>query len=185
MNEAQMINLIRRVVREELAPIMLATLKTNTSVQRSDVQRTPSEGVIQNLRNVQPYGVSSRAPAGTTMMTTPVAGDPSHILMTGAFDPNKPDMSDGETILYNAFGQLIYLKNGSIHLGVKAAAHPVNLGDVIQSVLSQFLADYAAHTHIGNLGAPTGVPNNAAAAEALKSSPVDDGGINSQVVFTE
>lgn len=72
-----------------------------------------------------------------------------------------------------------------IKLGSAGSANPINLGDIVQNVLSQLLQLDAQQTHIGNFGYPTSVPVNAAGYTALKSSPVDDGGILSDKAFTE
>jgi hypothetical protein len=59
------------------------------------------------------------------------------------------------------------------------------LGNTFQAAYSQDLAKTAAHKHIGNLGYLTFVPDNAADFLALKSSPVDDSVMLSDVAKTE
>lgn len=188
MTESEIIKIVRRVMRQELAPLLMATVKSNESVNRSTFQRNQSDSAVPNARNIQPFGVASRAPVGTSVLTAPCAFDPTHLNMVGAFDESRPEMNDGETILYNAQGQLIYLKNGSIHIGSKTAPHKITLGDVLQGMLSTMLGAIASHAHpYDDAGTPstTQPPNNAGVFTGLKSSPVDDGGILSQIVFTD
>jgi len=59
------------------------------------------------------------------------------------------------------------------------------LGDTFKASYSSDLAATAAHKHIGNLGYLTAVPDNAAAFTAIKSSPVDDAVMLSDLSKTE
>lgn len=59
------------------------------------------------------------------------------------------------------------------------------LGDVFKTAYSTDLAKTAAHKHIGNLGFYTAVPDNAADFTAIKSSPVDDALMLSDLSKTE
>ena len=52
-------------------------------------------------------------------------------------------------------------------------------------MMPEFLQIFAEHKHIGNLGYYTPPPDNFSDALALKSSPVDDEAILSDVSFTE
>jgi hypothetical protein len=61
----------------------------------------------------------------------------------------------------------------------------VVLGQVFKEMMSEFLQIFAEHKHIGNLGYYTPPPDNFTDALTLKSSPVDDEAILSDVSFTE
>lgn len=184
VTEGQLLAMIRKVVRQEFAFPAMAAVVQNTDQLRTTFQRNATDSQFANARNVQPYGVSSRAPAATPVMVVPVGGNSSNVNLIGVHDPAKPAVNDGEVMFYNATGQRIYLQNGAVRLGTAGGAHPVSFGDTVQSIFSQFLALYAAHTHIDSTGHPTQAPNNASSATSLKSSPVDDGAMNSQIVFT-
>lgn len=184
MTENDIYRLVREIIRQEIAPIAMASIVSNADQMRTTFQRTASDSQFSNARNILPYGISARAPSGTDALSVPIGGNATHVNVVGHFDENRPSVNDGEVMIYNEFGQAVYLKNGSVHLGTPAGSHPVNLGDIVKSVLSQFLALYANHTHIGNLGYETAPPDNASDATALKSSPVDDGGVLSEIVFT-
>ena len=181
MTESEIIQLVKRVVAEAIAPILMSTVTKNTDQFRTSVQRFPSDPGVNGLRNIQPFGLSSRAPAGTSALVVPVSGDASHLNVVGHFDANKPSENDGETILYNAFGQMVYLSDGKLQFGSKASANPMMLGDLVQTLLSNFLELYIAHSH----AAPGYPPTNAADATTLKASPVDDGTLVSDKAFTE
>lgn len=59
------------------------------------------------------------------------------------------------------------------------------LGDTFKSAYSEHLDIDSRHQHIGNLGYNTTVPNEASEYIAIKSSPVDDDGILSDLSKTE
>jgi hypothetical protein len=62
---------------------------------------------------------------------------------------------------------------------------PLVLGTVFQTMMSAVLDYISVHTHIGNLGYKTTVPDNASNFLAQKSSPVDNGNILSDLAKTE
>lgn len=59
------------------------------------------------------------------------------------------------------------------------------LGDTFKAAYSEHLAIDAAHTHIGNLGYPTQVPIQESQYTAIKTSPVDDDLMLSDIAKTE
>lgn len=185
MTEADIRLLIRREIMEVLAPILMGKIISNESNNRSTMRRMPSEAPLANLRNIQPYGVSSRAPAGTSCLTIPVAGDPTHINIAGHFDESRPTTKDGECILYDANGHIIYLSESKMQFGSKSSANPMMLGDIVLKLLSDLLELIANHRHVGNLGYQTSEPLTQMQFLQLKESPVDDEKIISNKCFTE
>ncbi len=162
----------------------MATINANASGARSSITRFPTDGPISDLRNIQPFGVASRAPAGTDCLVNPVNGDITHLVVAGHFDANKPAIdSDGEACLYGADGQLIYMKSGgTIRQGIKGAASPVVLGDVLQTfennVLNAWLNN-APNISFDGLGIPCVL--NPAISEILldeKTNHVNDASQN-------
>lgn len=140
MNESDIRSIIRQALREELAPILMGLVTSNKDQSRTNVRRFATEGELIGLRSIQPFGVSSRAPVNTPTLVVPVDADSSHLVSVGNFDQSKPSLNDGETILYSASGQLIYLKSdGTIHQGKKTAASPVVLGDVMKNAYSDLI----------------------------------------------
>ena len=181
MTEAEMIRLVKRVVRQELAPILMGVISSNQDQNRSTVSRFDLDSQIPRLRNIQPYGVASRAPAGTECLTIPINADPTHINMVGHYDKSRPSMADGETILYDAYGHLVYLSETKMQFGSKASSENMILGQVFKTMMDTLLTAIENHTHVG-IGYP---PSNAAAFAAIKTSPIDDNAILSDIAFTE
>lgn len=198
MSESEIRRIIRQELREAIAPILMGTIVSNADNNRSSIRRF-SEGEIPNARNIQPFGISSRAPEGMDCLTVPIAGDPTHLNVAGHFDKSRPSGQDGEVILYDAFGHKISLLSdkvkidsnktvvncANILLGSEGSDEPLVLGNILKDLLSDILDKVIAHTHNGNLGYLTSPPSNAAEFLALKVHPVSDGAIISDKSFTE
>lgn len=111
---------------------------------------------------------------------------------------------DGDTIVKATTGKNLHIASDtSVFLGKGVDGsnpdEPIVLGSVLKQLLSDILSELddlttklAAHTHIGNLGGTTTPPDVTADITtvktnlaALKSSPVDDDAINSDIVFCE
>lgn len=108
----------------------------------------------------------------------------------------------GDTAMVAVAGKKIWITSDQkIYLskGTGAPAEPLVLGTQLQTLLAAILEKLAElsteasnHTHIGNLGYPTDVPMQQSAFTGLgefftgkKSDPVDNGGILSDLAFTE
>jgi len=95
----------------------------------------------------------------------------------------------GDSVIFALAGKKAHLLSDTrINLGRGGGSEPeenVVLGQVLKEFLADFLDIFAQHTHTGNLGYLTTPPMNAAAATALKASPVNDEEILSDVAFTE
>lgn len=185
MTESDVITLVRKILRKELVPTLMGVLVSNQDQLRITMQRFASEGSIPNLRNIQPFGVASRAPAGTALLVSPVGNDPSHLNVIGAFDANRPSLEDGESMLYDAYGHIVYLSQSKMQFGSKSSSENMVLGQVFKTMMDTLLTAIATHTHIGNLGYQTTPPDNAADFTNLKASPIDDDAILSDKAFTE
>ena len=59
------------------------------------------------------------------------------------------------------------------------------LGQVFITMMKDLLDALAAHKHIGNLGAPTAIPDNVTDFTDLKDDPIDNEDIVSDIAFTE
>lgn len=182
MTEQQIIGLIRRVIRQELSPILMGSIVSNESDTRSTIKRYPNESPRDDIRSVQPFGLASKAPAGTQAFIVPAGFDRTNQNIIGHFDEtNKPALNDGEVALYDAYGHVLYLSNGKIQLGSEASSENMVLGQVFKQFASDLLDALATHTHPG-IGSP---PSNMSKFTALKSSPVQDEKILSSISFTE
>lgn len=142
MTEADLIKTIRQVVRREIAQMMLCTVTSTEDQYTGSMQRFANEGEIENLRQMKPFGLASRAPSGTTSIAAPIAGDPTHLIMLSEFDPgNRPDIDEGETALYAMpLKQTVYLdKQGNINVGSLDSDEPLVLGNVLQSFCDELM----------------------------------------------
>lgn len=188
MSEPEIRKLIREALKEELASIFMAKTIANKNSNRTSVRRFETEGPLENIRNIQPFGVSSRAPKDTPVLILPINYDPTHPVSAGHFDEDKPQVNqDGETILYNAYGRVIYLSQDSIQIGSDSADEPLVLGNVFKNNYAKpLLAADKAQTHVsGPPGFLTSVPVNIAAYVAVETSPINDDAILSDTNFTE
>lgn len=185
MTDSEIRQLIKETIRHELTQIMMGLVNSNQSNQRSTIQRFKTDGPIPNARSIQPFGVSSRAPKDTDSVIAGVGGDVTHLIMLGHFDKNKPETEDGETILYDAYGHIIYLSQDKIQIGSKSSDENLVLGQVFKELAKQWLQIDSEHDHIGNMGYKTSPPTQAADYLDLKASPVEDELVLSDVSFTE
>lgn len=179
MNESEIIALIKRILRKEIAQILMGTITSTNDSQRGSMQRFATEGQIGGLRMIQPYGFACRPPAGTPALISPVASDPTHLNIVGQFDLNRPTLNDGEAIIYNEFGQMIYMENGKIRIGSKTSNHNFFLGDLANTFLGSLIDLIVAHTH----AAPGAPPTNVSDFNNLKSNNISNNSLLSTEVF--
>lgn len=155
------------------------------------VQAVKFQGLVDEVRDrverFQDFGLTSSPPVDSDAIVIFPGGDRSRGVVISVEDraTREKNLAAGETCLYNAHGQKVFLKNGSIHVGSRESDNPVVLGNEIKALLQDLLTEISTHTHMGNLGFPTGPPMNAGEFQSLKASPVDDDAILSDVVFTE
>lgn len=185
MTESEIRKLIRQVVQETIAPILLASVTKNENSLRTNFKYFASAGEIPDVRNIQPFGVSSRAPVGTNALVVPIDGNQTHLVIVGNHDADKPTTDDGETILYDAYGHVVYLSQTKMQFGSKTSSENMVLGKVFKQFADNLLTALQAETHLGNLGFPTSPPVNAATYAALQTSPIQDDAILSDKAFTE
>lgn len=94
----------------------------------------------------------------------------------------------GDMVAKALAGKKLWLTSDTrinISKGDAAPNENLVLGQVLKSVLSDFMAKYIAHKHMGNLGFFTAPPDNAADVTAKKADPVDNSKILSDIAFTE
>lgn len=76
--------------------------------------RSGADSEFRDVKTMSPYGISSLAVEG--MMIQVMIND-GNITIVGVYDPSKPDVAPGETIIYSKYGQRIELKaDGNIVL---------------------------------------------------------------------
>jgi len=186
MTENETKEFIRREIKYAISSILMGIDVSNQDNLRSTIKRVPTESPIKNTRSIQPFGLSSRAMPETECLIVPVNGDPTHLNMVGHFDKSKPTCEDGESMLYDAYGHVIYLSQSKMQFGSKTSANPMMLGDIVKKLFSDLLQLIIDHQHIssvpGYLSAP---PFTATQFQLLKTSPVEDDKIISDKCFVE
>jgi len=128
------------IVRQEFAQILMGRVAETDSKGRAKARRFGTETPFENARQIQPFGLTSRPPAPMESLVVPINGDPTHLVLVGQFDGDRPATEVGEAALYGADGQLVYLKTGGhVLIGSKAAAEPAVLGNVLKEFLTTFI----------------------------------------------
>lgn len=178
---------IRRQIAEEVrrqVNIILSGQAGTTGQFTETIENLfPGMPSIEDRPVMQPFGVSSRAPRGTISVTARQGEHAGNRLVLGHRDANKPPVQSGETTLYNEFGQQIYLQNGSIRIGNQQTDNPAVVGNEMKSFLLALIDWLLNHNHVGNLGAPTSPPVQAADLSTIKAQNIDNDNILSQLVF--
>lgn len=87
------------------------------------------------------------------------------IKITDAKNSNTVTLDNAGISIQDNFGNSVTLASGGvtikssqIKLGEGASAEKLVLGTTLNTILSSWFASLAAHTHVGNLGAPTSPP---------------------------
>lgn len=92
----------------------------------------PATPTIEGRPLAHPYGIVSRAPAGTAQVTARQGDHPGNRLVLLHRDKNRPTLAnEGEVMLYDNFGNQIYLKNGEIQIGAGASKAAARAGDPV------------------------------------------------------
>jgi len=94
----------------------------------------------------------------------------------------------GHSVMKALDGKKVFITSDTkicLSKGDAEPTQPIVLGNVLKEALSSLIEEIIGHTHIGNLGYPTGTPIQAGAFSSIKSSPVDDSAMLSDIAFTE
>lgn len=144
------------------------TTKTTESIQ----EIYPGHPTIENRPVVHPYGFVSRAKKGTLAVTAQQGSHPGNKMTLGHRNPNAPDIDEGESAQYSSGGYAVRVYNNQIQVGKNGVYETVVVGETLKAFLITIVDLIVAHTHLGNLGFPTGVPVNAAAFTSAKDESV-------------
>ena len=107
--------------------------------------------------------------------------------LTSTEDKIPVQAINGNLVLRSRNGTKTFINSDTaIHLtNASEGTENLILGKVFQTAYSEHLDIDSTHTHIGNMGFATLPPVQAAAYVALKTSPVDDDAMLSDIAFTE
>jgi hypothetical protein len=201
MTDAELRKLIKDEIKQQINIILNAETSDNTSQTESINALFPGMPVIENRPVMHPYGFVSRAPEGTISVVAKTGDHPGNRMVLGHRDKNRPTVQSGETMLYNEFGDKIYVSQGiirattpkwiteadSIFIGSESADEPFVLGKVFKNYFAEPLLDQLrVETHISGIpGYPTSIPQNAAQYAQIEASPIMDEKILSDKIFGE
>ena len=150
MNEMEIRKLIRTEIRNSM-DIILSGFSGNATTQTEDIQNMyPGMTGIVGRPTAHPYGFCSVAPDGTAQV---VAKQGEHIgnrLVISHRDANRPsDITSGESVLYNEFGQAVYMRDGQVQVGTKNSNSPMVLGDVLLNFITDLLNAFQNAPDVG------------------------------------
>ncbi len=185
MNEFDIRSLIKQELRSQINVLLYGEAGSTSQLTETINNMYAGMPGITNRPVMHPYGLVSRAPKGTTSVVGRVGDHIGARLVMGHRDTNRPELNEGETIIYNSFGQSIYLENGKIHLGTKSSNNPLVLGNDLKALLIELITAIKAHTHIDSIGGITQVPLNVGDFTSAQSGNVDNDKILSDKHFTE
>lgn len=185
MIDGELKRAIQQEVRKQVNIILSGQAGQNDQFSETINNLFPGMPGIVDRPVMHPYGLSSRAPMNTISVTARTGDHAGNRMTLGHRDANRPAVGSGEVQLYNEFGQAVFLKNGSVHLGTAATSNPAVVGNELKAFLQEVIQWLSTHTHIGNLGAPTSGPIQAAQITSIGAQNVDNDQILSQLVFLE
>ena len=183
MTDPKIIKLIRDEIKKQVSIVLSGSCGGNTIATETIDDLYPGYPPMLDRPLMHPYGLVSRAPRKTLSVTARHGEHPANRVVLGHRDRNRPNVESGEVQLYNQYGQAIYLKNGTVHIGTASASNPAVVGNELKAMLESLLDAIASHTHIGNLGIPTAPPIEAGTFTGIKSGQVSNDTILSQKVF--
>ncbi len=163
---------LRREIQRQINIILSGEAGSTTATTETIQNMFPGQDGILDRPVMHPYGFGSRAPKGTISVVARQGEHPANRVVLGHRAADRPAMDEGESVLYSKSGYQVRVKNGVIEIGKGGAFEPVVLGDKLTALLEALIDAIAQHTHIGNLGAPTGPPQNASTFNQLKSNQV-------------
>lgn len=167
---------IRNRIRLMIARSLITATQDGDGGIRLELNLLAGE-VRDDIELVQQYGVSSRPKEGSQSVVLFLGGsrDSGVSIATKGMGPEmRIELKEGEVALHTDEGDFIHLKNGRVMelstetLKITAtkeiqidSPQTTSTGEISDSTgnLSGLRDKYNAHTHIGNLGAPTSPPD--------------------------
>ena len=134
-----------------------------------------ADEVLDEVSHYQEYGLASKPLKGCRAVTLFLGANRENGVVIATDDDSRPaDLEDGDVCLYTSQGAKILIKNadGKINITtdsevnitspvVNAVSDNIKLGSgTVEKLLKgeTFQTFFNAHTHTGNLGAPTSTP---------------------------
>ena len=167
MIEPEIQRLIRDEIRRSMNAIIMAECWAGEEKNSQTVRNMYGCGDLTTKFPVaSPYGFASRAPEKTLAVLGRLGEHPASRIILSHHDIAKPDLLDGEALLYNADGLQIRLEKEKIKIGGAEADEPLVLGNVLLEFLDKLMTLLATGDFLlcGAPGSPT-APNPAKALD--------------------
>ncbi len=200
MMDAETIRFVKEEIKRQLNIILNSASGANTSQTETIDSLYPGMPGIDDRPVMHPFGFVSRATQGTISVTARVGADIQNRMTLGHRDKMRPDVEEGEVMLYNSTDDKIYVSHGKIisttphwveksdliHIGSEDAKEPFVLGLIFQAFEDKFLQLMRDHRHVTSApGALTSIPDNTLDIEEIRQSPILDNKILSDKIFGE
>lgn len=165
---------VRDEIRRQLKVITSGNAGATTMTTEDINALMPGHPTIPNRPIMHPYGFASRAPNGMISVTAQQGEHPGNKLTLGHRDKDAPSVDEGESVHYSKGGYRIVVKNGEIFIGKGDDLEHAVVGETLKAVLIAIIQKILVHTHLGNLGYPTGFPQNATDFEDIQTQNLDN-----------
>lgn len=160
INDPEIRRMIAKEIARQLKIITSGAAGTNTMSTQDIQSLMPGMPTLPARPIMHPFGFASRAPAGLIAVTAQQGEHPGNKLTLGHRDKDAPAIDVGESVQYSVGGYQICVKNGEIFVGKSGDLEHMVVGETLKSFLIALVTAIKTHTHLGNLGYPTGVPQN-------------------------
>lgn len=165
---------VRDEVRRQLK-VITSGAAGETTMTTEDIQSfMPGAPTIPARPIMHPFGFASRAPNGMISVTAQQGEHPGNKLTLGHRDKDAPSVDEGESVQYSSGGYRVVVKMGEIFVGKGDDLEHMVVGETLKTVLIALITQINLHTHLGNLGYPTGVPQNATDFTDIQTNNLDN-----------
>ncbi len=181
---------IQEEIKRQINILLTGAAGETTATTETINSMFPGMPAITARPIMHPFGLASRATQGTPSVVGR-GGDHFGARFTmGHLDPARPtDIGSGETVLYNEFGQRIYIRDGEIQIGSESSENPMVLGDILQDFIRDLWELIQGSPQVGwSVVGPVWLdPAIRAGVELLIQQYVEEASTNivSQLTFTE
>ena len=169
---------LQRFIRQEIARatqdiVLNAVTKGSSVTKESMAFLYNDENTLDDKTVSHPYGYASKAPDGTLSVTLRQGNHQGNRTVIAHRDEARPtDIDAGESVIYSKNGYQVRVKNGAVQVGKNGTFETLVVGETLQALLTALIEAIVQHTHLGNLGYPSGVPQNAATFNSINSDQV-------------
>lgn len=186
MTDPDLIRFIHLEIKKQ-ANVLLTAKAGKNDKDTESITNMYAGMVNQSDRPIMmPYGLVSRAMPGTDSLVARLGDHPANRYTLGHLDKTRPDVTVGNTTLYNAFGAKLVLDLIKVKIGSEDADEPLILGNVMLDFLGQLLDAIVALTVVSSApGLPSSPPINLAQFELLKVQFVTLKTLVSKACFTQ